>query len=296
MNRPLKIFIAAGEVSGDMHAAHLMGAMRRTFDRPLEFRGIGGDAMRAEGAELFYHTDQLAALGLWEVVRQLRFFKRVMNRLHAEIAAWQPDLVLTVDYPGFNIRLARWAHDQGCTTAHYISPKVWAWKKNRIHAIARAYDLLLCIFPFEPACYALTPLKALFVGNPLVAQTEQTAAEPPPTLPWAGEPRIGLLPGSRTAEIERILPVMLDAAVLLEKRRPGCSFVLPTPTRRMRELAERVIAAAPVRPSSLAVIDGQARHVMRQAQAAIIASGTATLESTLMDCPTVLVYRTSLAT
>lgn len=294
MNKPLKILLCAGEVSGDMHAAALMRALRAAAGRPILFRGFGGDAMRAEGAELLYHTDRIAIIGITPVLLNLPFLLGMMRHMKREILAWQPDLVLTVDYPGMNLRLARFAHDHGFKTVHYICPQVWAWHRSRIPKLARMLDLLLCILPFEPALFRQTPLAARFTGHPLVDRAAETRAEPPAALPWNGAHRIALLPGSRAGEITRILPRLLAAAALLDARLGGdCSFIIPAPTPAMRALGEAVAARARTRPTRLAFIDGQARHVMLQAHAAAVASGTATLEACLMRCPTVLVYTAS---
>lgn len=291
---PLRILICAGEVSGDMHAAALMRELRARLPRPVVFRGFGGDAMRAEGAELLYHTDRTAIIGFTPVLLNLPFLLGMSRRMKREILDWKPDLVLTVDYPGMNLRLARFAHDRGFKTVHYICPQVWAWHRSRIPKIARSLDLLLCIFPFEPACFKDTPLNAVFTGHPLVDRVAETRAEPPASLPWQGRHRIALLPGSRTSEISRILPRLLAAAALLEQRLGGdCSFLIPAPTPNMRALGEAVAAAAPDRPDRLTFVDGQARQVLLQAHAAAVASGTATLEACLLRCPTVLVYTAS---
>ncbi len=293
-NKALRIFICAGEVSGDMHAAALMRALRERIGGPIDFRGFGGDAMRAEGAELLYHTDRTAIIGFTPILRELPFLLGMIRRVTREILAWQPDLVLTVDYPGMNLRLAAFAHDNGFKTVHYICPKVWAWHQSRIPKIARSYDLMLCIFPFEPACFKDTPLKAVFVGHPLVDRAAETRAETRADLPWQGRHRIGLLPGSRTSEITRILPRLLEAAALLEQRLGGdCSFVIPAPGAKMRALGEKIVSSATSKPQRLSFVDGQARQVMLQSHAAAVASGTATLESCLMRCPTVLVYAAS---
>jgi lipid-A-disaccharide synthase len=289
----MRVLIIAGEASGDMHAVALMRALRAQVSRPIVFRGIGGDAMRAAGAELLFHADQTAVIGLWDVLRHIRFFAAMMRRMEQEMDVWHPDLVLTVDYPGFNLRFAARAHVRGITTIHYICPQVWAWHRSRIPGIARILDHLIVLFPFEPACFAGTPLKVTFAGHPLVDRAAETWAEPEAPLPWQGARyRVALLPGSRRGEIARVLPDMLAAAVRLERELAGdCAFVIPSASPAMRRLGEAVAATCPTRPARLTFVDGQARQVLRQAQAAAVASGTATLEACLMRCPTVLVYR-----
>jgi lipid-A-disaccharide synthase len=291
-SRPLRVLIVAGEVSGDMHASALMRAMRGQHAGPIEFRGVGGDTMAAEGAQILFHTDRTAVVGLWDVLRNIRFFTHMMRVMVRELETWKPDLVLTVDYPGFNMRFAKRAHARGFKTAHYICPKVWAWNQARIPKMARDLDHLITIFPFETACFEGTGLRVTFAGNPLVDRTRETFAEPETPLPWHGQHHIALLPGSRTREITGIFPDMLAAAVLLEKELAGdCSFLVPTATAAMRQLAEAVAAQSPCRPARLIFVDGQARQTLRQAHVAAVASGTATLEACLMRCPTALVYR-----
>lgn len=290
-NLPLRILISAGEVSGDTHAAALLHALRAQHLGPIAVRGIGGDALRAEGAELIFHTDQTAIVGVWEVLSNFRFLLRMTRAMHRELETWQPDLVLTVDYPGFNLRLARHAHRHGFTTVHYISPKVWAWGPGRIPAMARDIDHLITIFPFETACFAGAGLRITFAGHPLVDSACATWAAPEAPLPWQSGRRIAILPGSRASEIALLLPDILAAAARLEKELGTCSFLIPTATAAMRRLCEEVTARCGQKPTSLAFVDGQAQQVLRQAEAAAVASGTATLEASLMRCPTVLVYR-----
>lgn len=294
---PLKVMMCAGEVSGDMYGGALIRALRERFPgRGLEVRGMGGDAMRAEGARLLHHTDALGAMGIFEVLRKLRFFRRVLAEMVALASDWRPDVLITLDYYSFNVALAERVRPLGVRTVQYISPKVWVWRRGRVRRIAQAFDLLLCIFPFEPALYAPVGLRALYVGHPLVGRAAETRAAPAPVFPWYGRDRIALLPGSRAGEIRAILPVFLSAARRIEDvKRGNCSFVLPAPTPRMRAEAERIIARVPG-PRHLTVVDGNARHVLAQARAAMIASGTATLEACLMDCPAVLAYRVSLPT
>lgn len=294
---PLKILMAAGEVSGDMYGGELIRALRAQFpDREIEVRALGGEAMRAAGAELLHHTDALGAMGLFEVLKNIRFFKQVLQEMTDLAERWKPDVLITLDYYSFNIALAERVKALGIRTVHYISPKVWIWRRGRIKRMARAFDLLLCIFPFEPALYEPVGLRAIYVGHPLVEQAAKTRAEPSPELPWYGRTRIAVLPGSRAGEIRSILPTFLKAARRLEKVKHGdCSFIIPTPTARMREEVERIVRKVPG-PHHLTVIDGNARHVMAQADAAMIASGTATLEACLMNCPAILAYKVSLPT
>ncbi|MBP5319609.1 MAG: lipid-A-disaccharide synthase [Kiritimatiellae bacterium] len=294
---PLKILICAGEPSGDLHAAALMASLRNALPRPIHFRGFGGDRMRAAGAELLYHTDQTALIGITPVLLNLPFLLGMMRRLKREILTWKPDLVLTVDYPGMNLRLAAFAHRNGFLNVHYICPQVWAWHRGRIPKIARMMDQLLCIFPFEPELFRATGLDVRFTGHPLVDRAAETRAETPLPLPWSGRHKVALLPGSRASEITRILPRLLKAARLLQDQLDGaCSFIIPAASPKIRRLAERVIAESPEKPDRLAFVDGQARQVLAQADAAAVTSGTATLEACLMRCPTVLVYAASLVT
>lgn len=293
---PLRIMIVAGEASGDLHGAALMAALRALSPRPLLFRGIGGEAMRAEGLELLCHADRTAVMGFWEVFRHLRFFARLLRDMERELDSWRPDLLLTVDYPGFNLRLAARAHRRGIRTVHYICPQVWAWHRGRVPRIAAILDQLIVLFPFEPACFAGTSLPVFFAGHPLVDRARETLARPAAPLPWGSGRRVALLPGSRAHEIAKLLPAMLAAAARLERSIGPCAFMIPAATPAMGVLVERVAERCRERPAALAIVAGQAREVLRQSEAAAVASGTATLEAALMRCPTVLVYRCSLAT
>jgi lipid-A-disaccharide synthase len=213
------------------------------------------------------------------------------KHLKREILSWKPDLVLTIDYTGMNLRLAQFSHAHGFKTCHYVCPQVWAWHRGRIPIIAEYLDQLLCFFPFEPELFKDTPLRPIFIGHPLVDEVARTFAEPRPSLPWTGKHHIAVLPGSRKSEIAHLLPRMMEAAVLLETKLSGdCSFIIPTPTLNMRAFAEQLTASLPRLPRNLCFVDGQARHVLLQAHTAIVASGTATLEACMMKCPTVLVY------
>lgn len=301
MERALKIFICAGEASGDMHAAAFMAALReRCAPRKLVFRGFGGDAMKAQGAELLYHTDETSVMGIFPVLAKLPFFLRMAHRLKREILDWKPDLVFTVDYPGLNLRLDAFAHGHGIPTVHYVCPQVWAWHRGRIPKLARMMDLLLCILPFEPPLFDGTGLDARFVGHPLVDRVAETHREAHLLMPWGAERhRVALLPGSRASEVSRIFPRLLKAASLLyEKTGRDCSFIVPAASKQTRREMREILRGQPleIRRLPLRIVLGNARGAMLQAEAAAVASGTATLEACLLRCPTVLVYSVSLLT
>lgn len=291
----MKILIAAGEKSGDLHAARLMAALRKATLEPVEFRGMGGELMERAGAQLLFRDDDLAVIGFIPVLAKLPFFLRVWSEMKRLVRMWRPDLVVTVDYPGFNLRLDAYARRRHIPTVHVVCPQVWAWRRGRIPKIAASMDRLLCFFPFEPALFPQdTDFRAVFIGHPLVDIFRE---EPPPgNLPWfRGTKRVALLPGSRAGEIDRILPRLLAAAKLLEKKlgEDNVSFLIPAATSRARVDIVARLDMSEVRPRHIACVAGRAREVLRSADAAAVASGTATLEAALARVPTVLVYAVS---
>jgi lipid-A-disaccharide synthase len=286
------ILVVVGEVSGDLHAAKVVQAVK-TRSPETTFWGIGGDDLQAEGVELFQHTDRMGVMGVVEVLRQYRFFKGVLKQILDEVDRRNPDAALLVDYPGFNLRLAAELKKRGVKVYYYISPKVWAWNKKRIPKMAKVIDRLMVVFPFEVDVFKGSGLQVDFVGNPLVGQIDEFLSEDGIFLPWQSERRIALLPGSRRQEIERILPTMLEAAKKLEEKFSDLSFMIATPNERIEEIVREQIIQSPVKPSRLDVICGNARELMRQAEAAIVTSGTATLETALIGTPHILVYKTS---
>jgi lipid-A-disaccharide synthase len=289
----LSILVVAGEISGDMHAAGLVRALRAR--RPdLRFFGIGGDELRAEGVEILYDARDMAVTGFAEVVRRFPFFRRVFFELLEAARRRRPDMVLLVDYPGFNLRFAEQAHRLGLRVVYYVCPQVWAWHRSRIPRMARSIDRMITIFPFEPACFAGSGLRTDFAGHPLVDEAKAALSQPDADLPWSGEPRVALLPGSRPNEIANILPCLWRAAAHLQERRPSASFIVPCPSADIDALVRKRIGelGSPA-PSNWAVVTGQTRQVLRQARAAAVASGTATIESALMGCPMIVVYRTA---
>ncbi|MFH0907229.1 MAG: lipid-A-disaccharide synthase [bacterium] len=289
------ILVIAGEISGDMHAAKVVRAVQRG-NPGVTFFGIGGDGLRAAGVEILYDVKDMAVLGLYEVLKRYFFFKRVFDDLVRVAAERKPDAVLLVDYPGFNLRFAEAMHARGIKVIYYVCPQVWAWHRSRIPKMAKTIDRLMVIFPFEIDVFKGTGLKVDFVGHPLVEETAKALAEPLQPLPWQGEPRVALLPGSRRQEIERILPPMWGAAALLQRKTPGASFILAAASEDIAALCRDVISNFKSRISNLDIVTGATRQILRQAKAAMVASGTATVETALMGCPMIVVYKTAAPT
>ena len=287
------IMIIAGEISGDMHAAALLRALQRQ-GAALDSFGVGGDELRAAGMQVLYDIRQVAVLGFSDVLRNYFFFRRVFNDLLALARARRPEVILLVDYPGFNLRFAARAQALGLKVVYYICPQVWAWHRARAHRLARIVQRLITIFPFEKAIFAGSSLAVDFVGHPLVAAARAALTEPLLSLPGAAnDPRIALLPGSRYHEIRRILPVMWAAATLLERQFPGAAFIVAAPSAQVADWIKTTLAAQPHGPACWSVVIGQTRQVLRQARAAMVTSGTATIEAALLGCPMVVVYKTS---
>ncbi|MGE4488420.1 MAG: lipid-A-disaccharide synthase, partial [Kiritimatiellales bacterium] len=200
---------------------------------------------------------------------------------------------LLVDYPGFNLRLAKELKKRGVKVLYYVCPQVWAWNRGRIPKMAKILDRLMVIFPFEVEVFKDVDLKVDFVGHPMVDELREFRCAEPQPLPWNGSRKIALLPGSRRQEITYILPRLLETARLMEQSMDGLSFLVPVPEKRMA-FVESILQNSRKAPLNLSVISGRSREVLKQADAAFVASGTATLEAALLHCPTVLVYRGSL--
>lgn len=286
------LLVIAGEISGDMHAAAVIAALKQR-DANRVVWGIGGDRLQAQGVEVLHHVRDMSVMGLVEVLKRYGFFRRVFHEILREVDRRKPSTALLIDYPGFNLRLAAQLKKRGVRVVYYVCPQVWAWHRSRIPKMARIIDHLLVIFPFEVDVFAGTGLKVDFVGHPLVEEAAKVYDAPPAALPWPGATRVALLPGSRRQELERLLPSMLEAAARLEAQRPDAGFLVAAASPDMKKLAEEIIHHAAAKPRALNVIEGQTRQILRQARAAWVASGTATLETALMECPMVVIYRTS---
>jgi lipid-A-disaccharide synthase len=293
--------IVAGEPSGDAHAASLVRALREAApDCEFEFFGSAGPLMRTAGVEALVRADDLAIMGIVEVARVLPRFLRAFRALKRAAAERKPDAVVLVDWPEFNLRLAKALHRRGLRVIYYISPQVWAWRSYRIRSMRRDIDLMLSILPFEVEWFAERGMTQLeYVGNPLAGNVQArydreefcrlNDLDP-------ARPIVALLPGSRYNELMNILPPLLDAAALIARDHSEVQFTLVIAPSRSPDEARLTIAsrsAGAKLPTTLRVIEHQTREALNAADAAAIASGTATLEAGLLGTPMVIVYKES---
>lgn len=282
-----RIFIIAGEVSGDTHAAGLMRELK-ALDEDTAFSGLGGPRMREAGGNgIEDWLGEAAVLGLWEVLKHYGYFKRKMDETLAAITKGNPDAVVLVDYPGFNLRVAKKLRSAGFTgkLIYYISPQVWAWKKGRIKTMAKVLDLMICIFPFEKQLYEKSGLRAEFPGHPMVDRTFSLRKN------WSREHHlVGWFPGSRANEVRKLFPVMLDAARAIRLAVPDARFAVSAANEalagEMREMAER----RGMPEAKQWIETGTVYDLMQRAEVGAVASGTATLEAACFGLPYVLVY------
>jgi lipid-A-disaccharide synthase len=291
-----RIVIVAGETSGDNLAAGLIRALRAR--RPdLEFEGVAGPAMLAEGCQAWAPSEALAVMGLFEVIPHLARMVRLRREIVRRSLACAPRLFIGVDAPSFNLGLAAKLHAHGIPTVQYVSPQVWAWRQGRVRSMARTLDLVLCLLPFEKPFYEGQGLAAEFVGHPLADRlplvADQTAARRALGLPALGEV-VAILPGSRRGEVARLSRDFIGAARLLAQRRPGIRFVAPMANAAARAIFAAELAA--VEGVTIELVDGRSSEVLTAADCVLVASGTATLETMLCKRPMVVAYRLGAAT
>jgi lipid-A-disaccharide synthase len=289
----MKIALVAGEASGDLLGAGLIAALRARFPE-AEFAGIGGEAMRAAGLDAWYDAAELSVMGLSEVLSHLPRLLRLRRTLRERLLAWRPDVFIGIDAPDFNLGIERWLKQRGLRTVHYVSPSVWAWREGRAEKIGRSADMVLCLFPMEPAIYAKHGVDARFVGHPLAdtmpLDPDRAAARDALGLP-RDAPVLAVLPGSRLGEIERLGAVFLQAASLVSRQIPDLRVVIPAATPACRAAIAPLLSDSrfPVPHSRL--LDGNARTAMVASDVVLLASGTATLEAMLAERPMVVGYR-----
>ncbi|SEM98494.1 lipid-A-disaccharide synthase [Mucilaginibacter gossypiicola] len=279
----MKYYLVAGEASGDLHGANLMKALK-ALDQQADFRFFGGDLMQAEGGTLVKHYADMAFMGFVEVVANLQTILKNMKSCKQDISAYQPDVLILIDFPGFNLKIAEYAKAQGFLVCYYISPKVWAWNQKRVLKIKRIVDHLFCILPFEVAFYKEWGMDVDYVGNPLLDAVSAFKADPGflEKNNLNGKSIIALLPGSRKQEISRLLPDMIEASANF----PEYQFVIAGAPAFQADYYAPYLNGA-----KIPVVFNATYDLLNHAQAAIVASGTATLETALFNVPQVVVYK-----
>ncbi|MBX3290848.1 MAG: lipid-A-disaccharide synthase [Acidobacteria bacterium] len=300
--RDYRAMIVAGEPSGDKHAASLVKALEQAApDAAFQFFGSAGPAMRQAGVEPVVNADDLAIVGVPEIARALPMFLKAFGDLKKAATERKPDVAVLVDFPDFNLRLAKALKKKGFKVVYYISPQLWAWRRYRAETIRKYVDLLLTILPFEADWYAKRDINHVeFVGNPLAAEVspKRSREEFRSAYEFDNEkPLIALLPGSRHKEISKILPELLAAASLIEKQLPEAQFVAAFADERRREelsAAEKIVRKKGIEmPKRLTAVFGETYDTLNAADAAAVTSGTATLETAIIGTPMVMVYKGS---
>ena len=288
----MRIALVAGETSGDTLGAALMEALRRQFPR-AEFAGVAGPKMKAAGCVAWHDIEELAVMGLTEVLKHLPRLMRLRRDLRQRILDWKPDVFIGVDYKEFNLGLAKQLKRAGLATVQYVSPQVWAWRQGRVKTIGSSVDLVLCLFPFEPDFYREHGVRAAFVGHPLADQIPMNPDRAAARAELGIDPAarvLAVLPGSRRGEVEKLADGFAGAAELLALRFAGLVTIAPMVTPALRDLfAARCAVHAP--KAQIRMLDGQARRALAAADVVLVASGTATLETALFKRPMVVAYR-----
>jgi lipid-A-disaccharide synthase len=276
----VKYYLIAGEASGDLHASNLMKALKAN-DPLAEFRFWGGDRMQAEGGTLVKHYRELAFMGFTEVLLNLRTILRNLSFCRADLLAHRPDVVILVDYPGFNLRIARFAAKNNIRVFYYIAPQIWAWNQSRVAVIRKTVDKVFSILPFEKDFYARHGYDADYVGHPLLDAIEQMQSNI--VTPSEGEKQVVLLPGSRTQEISRMLPVMLEVS----RNLPGYRYRIAAAPSLPLDYYQSFLKDYP----EVELVFGKTYELLQSAHAALVTSGTATLETALFGVPQAVCYK-----
>ena len=287
-----RILISAGEASGDIHAAAVTAAIKK-IDSSAEVFGMGGDALRNAGGEVLFDIKDHGVMGFVEVIKKLPALFKLRDDFEKVMDERKPDCLITVDYPGFNMKLAKLAHEKGIPVVSYIAPSAWAWHKSRAKNVAKIVDRVACIFPFEYDVYKEAGAKVEFVGHPLV-----DIVKPSMTINEAnafagkkeGRKLILLMPGSRLMEIEKMLPTLLEAAKIIQKQLPEVDFVMPRAGTIPLNLLEEKIQASGL---DVSITEGHNYDLFSVADLALATSGTVTLEAALCGLGSVIVYRTN---
>ena len=281
--------IIAGEASGDIHGAHLVKAIR-ALNRELDFFGIGGNALRQAGVRVVVDNSQIAVVGVSEAFLKLKILLNALRVAKDGLRRIRPALLIVIDFPDFNLRVATAAKKLGIPVMYYISPQVWAWRSRRVKKIKKVVDHMVVIFPFEVAFYKKWNVPVTFVGHPLIdSMTSRRSKEKKENLKGDGL-LIGLLPGSRNEEITRLLPTMVQVADILSGQLPGIRFAIPVASSVDRTLVETIVEGG---AAGLLILSDRLRDVLDEATLIITASGTVTLEAAIAGTPMIIVYKVS---
>jgi lipid-A-disaccharide synthase len=291
-----KIALVAGEASGDLLGAALIRELSQRHP-DAEFTGIGGNHMRAAGMETWWDCQELAVFGLFEVLSHFPRLYKIRRELRQRLLTDKPDIFIGIDAPDFNLGLENRLRRSGIRTVHYVSPTVWAWREKRVRKIARAVDLVLCLFPFEPDFYRGHGVSAVYVGHPMADQITEIP-DPEPARRLLGiepsGPVIALLPGSRAGEVSKLAGPMIEAAEIIAGQLPGVRFVSAMANARVRTLFESALEQAGT--PAVQLVDNDSRNVIAAADVVMVASGTAALETMLVNRPMVVSYRLARST
>lgn len=287
-----RLLLSAGEASGDMHAADLIAALRARLD-DLDMYGMGGPLMQKAGVELLFNPTSMSTVGFVEALKSVQVMRRVLARLGDAMDSRRPDVVVCIDFSGFNMRLAELATRKNIPVVYYLPPSVWAWGRGRAEKLARLGATVCAVFPFEEEAYKRAGADVVFVGHPLVDRVKP-AAQPGEVRRELGvgdeQPLIALLPGSREQELKLLLPAMLDGAAIIHRQRPDTRFVLPVAHTLSAQVVKRFL---PDGGAPLAVIEGRTYDIMNAADLGMLSMGTATLEAAILGLPHVACYRVS---
>jgi len=275
----MRYYIIAGEASGDLHGGNVVKSIFYQ-DPEAIVRAWGGDYMQEEGAELIKHYKDLAFMGFVEVIAHLPEILNNLKFCKSDILKFKPDVLILIDYPGFNLRIAKWAKNNNIKVCYYISPQIWAWKENRIKTIKQSVDKLLVILPFEEKFYHKHGLKATFVGHPLTERIEKDFIKG--ISPLSSKPIIALLPGSRTQEIKNHLSIMVN----MVDKFPDYQFIIAQAPSQDIDIYQRIIKDKPIK-----IVKNKTYELLKQSKAALVTSGTATLETALFGVPQIVCYK-----
>lgn len=286
----MRYYIIAGEASGDLHGSNLVRSILRE-DPDAQVRAWGGDLMQAAGAEVVKHYRDLAFMGFWEVFKNLWTILGNFRTIKRDIRIWSPDVLVLIDFPGFNLRIAQWATRRGLRVFYYISPQIWAWHVSRVHRIKKDVERMYVILPFEKDFYARYGFDVDYVGHPLLDVTNQQSvpADFRESLHLGDRPLVALLPGSRKQEIEAMLPEMCSVVEHFEKYQ----FVVAGAPGLPPDYYDDLLRRLSVPEGRIRVVTGQTYPLLKMAQAALVTSGTATLEAALLGTPQVVCYKSS---